>query len=249
MPLPPMRAVFFFLDAVLYQGSLQELDRLGEDGFFVVVTVEQQIMNFCADRGTGMLQIVRKEVISGNVQGVGDHDQHFKAWRHTTIFNIAKINRSSMNDLSEILLGHLFISSISLNALARKSPILMGWAFAPFLGYGHISPIFETCQNALPNLSARNRIQRCKPHHSHPGIHHFYKPGHPLSVQGDKPYSRRRKFRMLLHGKDQSRRTMPSAFFTLKRENPVMSDQDQTENCDASRASCADAEIHSVFSL
>lgn len=108
----------YFLDAMLYQSSLQELNRFGEDGFFVVVAVEQQIMDFCTDRGTGMLQIVRKEVVSGNVQRVGDHDQKLKARRSTAILNIAEINRSSMNDLPEILLGHLFVSSISLDALA-----------------------------------------------------------------------------------------------------------------------------------
>ena len=90
----------YFLDAVLYQGGLQELDRLGEDGFFVVVAVEQQIMDFCADWGAGMLQIVRQEIVCGNVQGVGDHDQQFQTWGSTSVFNITEINRSRVNNLS-----------------------------------------------------------------------------------------------------------------------------------------------------
>ena len=31
---------YFFLDAMLYQGGLQEFDHLGENGFFIVVAVE-----------------------------------------------------------------------------------------------------------------------------------------------------------------------------------------------------------------
>jgi len=119
MQLPTYAGDFsYFLDAVLYQGGLQELDRLGEDGFFVVVAVEQQIVNFRADRGAGMLQIVRQKIVCGDVQGIGDHDQHFQTGAFCTCFNVAHMPTGDVNDLSKFLLGHLFICSISLNALA-----------------------------------------------------------------------------------------------------------------------------------
>ena len=110
---------------MLYQGGLQKLDRLGKDGFFVVVAVEQQIMNFCADRGTGMLQTVCKEVVSGNVQGIGDHDQHFKAGAFCTRFDVTYMSSGNVYDISEILLGHLFVSSISLDTLDSTGALVL----------------------------------------------------------------------------------------------------------------------------
>ena len=105
-------------DAVLYQGGLQELDRFGKDGFFVVVTIEQQIMDFCADRGTGVLQIIRQKIVCGDIESVGDHDQEFKTWGTASVFDVAKINGSGMDNITKILLGHLPISSVSLDAFA-----------------------------------------------------------------------------------------------------------------------------------
>ena len=75
MPLPPTRAVFYLSDAELGQGGLQKSDRLGEYSFFILVAVEQQIVDFCVDRGTGMLQVICQKIVGGNVKSVGNHDQ------------------------------------------------------------------------------------------------------------------------------------------------------------------------------
>ena len=40
---------FLLSDAKLRQGGLKKFDRLSEDGFFILVAVEQQIVNFRAD--------------------------------------------------------------------------------------------------------------------------------------------------------------------------------------------------------
>ena len=63
-------------------------------------------------------QVVGQKIVGGNVQGVGDHDQHFKAWTFCTGFDVADMLVDGSYLVSKFLLGHLFISSISLNALA-----------------------------------------------------------------------------------------------------------------------------------
>ena len=91
MPLPPTRAVFLLSDAKLRQGGLQKSDRLGENGFFILVAVEQKIMDFCVDWGTGVLQIICQKIVGGNVKSVGDHDYHFKARTLFPCFNVANM--------------------------------------------------------------------------------------------------------------------------------------------------------------
>lgn len=113
-----MRAVFNCLDAVLYQGGLQKSDRLDEDGFFVIVAVEQQIMDFSANWGAGVFQVVRQEIVCGDVQSVGNHDQEFETRISPSGFYVADMLIIYGNSLPEILLRHLFVGSISLDALA-----------------------------------------------------------------------------------------------------------------------------------
>ena len=100
MHLPTYAGNFFCLHTVLYQGGLQELDRLGENGFFIVVAVLQQIVDFRANRGAGMLQIVRQEIVCGNVQGVDDHNQELKARISASGFYIADMLIIYSNNLT-----------------------------------------------------------------------------------------------------------------------------------------------------
>ena len=65
-----------------------------------------------------MLQIVRQKIVCGDIQSVGDHDQHLKARAFRTGFDVAHVTTCDVYDPSKILLGHLFIHSISLDALA-----------------------------------------------------------------------------------------------------------------------------------
>ena len=74
-------------------------------------------MDLRTDWGTGVFQVVREEVVSGYVQGVGNQYQEFKTELNLSRFNSANMLVVYEHNFSQILLGHPFVCPITLDAL------------------------------------------------------------------------------------------------------------------------------------
>lgn len=111
MPLRPRRAVFMFLDTEFREECLHELQESCEHFFLVMVTVQQDIMDLRVNRGAGMLQIVREQVISGYIQRIGNVDQHFETGGFCSCFDVADMADGYFDDLTQLFLGDLLFDN------------------------------------------------------------------------------------------------------------------------------------------
>ena len=107
---------FMFLDTEFREECLHELQESCEHFFLVMVTVQQDIMDLRVDRGAGMFQIVREQVISGYFESIGNVNQHFKTGCFCTCFNIADVTDGYSDDLTQFFLGDLLFCPIILDA-------------------------------------------------------------------------------------------------------------------------------------
>ena len=107
-----------------------------ENVLFVIVAIQQQVMQLRIDRGTGMLQVVGQKIICGNIQGIGDHDQHFQTWTFCSSFDSADVLVIHKDDLPEGILRELLICPVLLYAPAYAF-IVYGHFYLPFLNGPH----------------------------------------------------------------------------------------------------------------
>ena len=105
VPLPTYTGSFFIAsDAELRKETLQECQRSGENCLLIMVAVQQEIVYLRPNRGAGVFQIVSQKIVGGYVQGVGDGYQRFETRSSTSRFDIADIDGSCMNSVSQLLL-------------------------------------------------------------------------------------------------------------------------------------------------
>ena len=82
------RAVFL-LYAELRKQRLQECQRPCENRLLVMVAVEEKVVDLCVNGRAGVFQIIRKKIVSGNVQCVGDRNEEFEAQSYLARLNSA----------------------------------------------------------------------------------------------------------------------------------------------------------------
>ena len=81
VPLPTYTGSFFIAsDAEFRKETLKERQRSGENSLLIMVSVQQEIMYLCPNRGAGVFKVVSQKIVSGYVQGVGDGYKSLKAW-------------------------------------------------------------------------------------------------------------------------------------------------------------------------
>ena len=81
------RAVFL-LYAELRKQRLQECQRPCENRLLVMVAVEEKVVDLCVNGRAGVFQIIRKKIVSRNVQGVGDSNYQFKTGETPSILDV-----------------------------------------------------------------------------------------------------------------------------------------------------------------
>ena len=81
------RAVFL-LYAELRKQRFQKCQRPCENRLLVMVAVEEKVVDLCVNGRAGVLQIVRKKIVSGNVQGVGNRNEEFKTQSYLLMCNL-----------------------------------------------------------------------------------------------------------------------------------------------------------------
>ena len=79
----------FLLYAELRKQRLQECQRPCENRLLVMVAVEEKVVDLCVNGRTGVFQIIRKKIVSRNVQCVGDRNEEFETWISPAAFNVA----------------------------------------------------------------------------------------------------------------------------------------------------------------
>ena len=54
-----------------------------------MVAVEEKVVDLCVNGRAGVFQIIRKKIVSGNVQSVGDRNEEFEAQSYLARLNSA----------------------------------------------------------------------------------------------------------------------------------------------------------------
>lgn len=78
----------FLLYAELRKQRFQECQRPCENRLLVMVAIKEKVVDLCVNGRAGVFQIIRKKIVSGNVQGVGDSNYQFKAGETPSILDV-----------------------------------------------------------------------------------------------------------------------------------------------------------------
>ena len=81
----------FLLYAELRKQRLQKCQRPCENRLLVMVAIKEKVVDLCVNGRAGVFQIIRKKIVSGYIQGVGDRNEEFETQSYLARLNAAYV--------------------------------------------------------------------------------------------------------------------------------------------------------------